>query len=503
MIALFTRVANHIASFIAKKHTEISLRKSEEKFRLVTETINDVVWMSTRGVKKMIFVSKAYETIWGKSLESLYQSPSSFMDAVHPDDLDIVKNAIERFHANGLSYECEYRIINGNGDIRWIIERGFPVSESYDGEMLMAGVCADITERTRAQDEKKQLEKQFIQAQKLETVGRLAGGVAHDYNNLLMVQLGYCELIEGRLGDEDPRLENIHQIKDCAIRASDLTKQLLAFSRKQKLLPKVLDLNGVIKKNKKMLGRLIGEDIDVELSLNDDLWRVKADPGQIEQVIMNLAVNSRDAMPDGGRLTIETANVFLDETYVFGHEGAAPGPHAMLAVSDTGFGMDDETKSKLFEPFFTTKGKGKGTGLGLATVYGIVKQSGGDIYVYSEPGKGATFKIYLPRVENKLTAPAERKGEAVSGKGELILLVEDEPQLRKLFEHMIKELGYQVAAAANGDEALVMVDEDGLTPDLVYYGCRYARNERKGFSGTAESSAAGFVKSGICQRLHG
>ena len=310
-------------------------------------------------------------------------------------------------------------------------------------------------------------EAQLRQAQKLEAIGQLAGGIAHDFNNLLTVQMGYCDLLERGLRKEDPLAKNLAQIKGCAERAAALTRQLLAFSRKQVLQPEVLDLNAVVDNIEALLARLIGEDIDLMTSLAGGLGRVKADPGQIEQVIMNLAVNARDAMPQGGRLTLETAGVVLDEEYVRHHVGAAAGPHVMLAVADTGCGMDAATQRRLFEPFFTTKGAGKGTGLGLATVYGIVKQSGGNIWVYSEPGVGTTFKIYLPRVEAEPTPRPARETEVVPGEGQRVLMVEDDPALRELFAQMIETLGYRVTVAANGGEALLAVEEQGLRPHLL------------------------------------
>lgn len=298
-------------------------------------------------------------------------------------------------------------------------------------------------------------------------MGRLAGGVAHDFNNILMIQLGGCDLLKEALGPGNPLLADVDQIRESAERAAALTRQLLAFSRKQTLRPEVLDLYAVVAGIEKMIRRLIGEDIEIDLSLANDLGRVKADPGQIEQVVMNLAVNARDAMPQGGRLILETTHVELDQAYVQRHHGARAGRHVMLTITDTGCGMDEQTQAHLFEPCFTTKEKDKGTGLGLATVYGIVKQSGGNIWVYSKPGKGSTFKIYLPRVESAPTRRVTQEIVATRGQGELILVVEDEAPLRKLFSRMIQSLGYQVQTAVDGNEALLMVEQKGLRPDLV------------------------------------
>ncbi|MCK6627654.1 MAG: ATP-binding protein [Anaerolineae bacterium] len=307
----------------------------------------------------------------------------------------------------------------------------------------------DITERKR-------LEEQFLQVQKMEAIGRLAGGVAHDFNNLLTVITGYADfLLDRHPSDLDPSRQDIEQIKKTVERAASLTRQLLAFSRRQVLQPEILDLNALVADMDKLLRRLIGEDIELVTLLQPDLGLVKADPGQLEQVILNLAVNARDAMPNGGKLTLETANVYLDETYTRQHVDVKPGFHVMLAMSDTGQGMDGETRSHIFEPFFTTKEQGKGTGLGLATVHGIVNQSGGHIWVYSEPGQGTTFKIYLPRVEasSKPARPGRLLSPVVHG-SETILLVEDEESVRDLAYFILLEKGYRVLPARHGAEAI-------------------------------------------------
>nr|MDQ3820698.1 ATP-binding protein [Acidobacteriota bacterium] len=293
------------------------------------------------------------------------------------------------------------------------------------------------------------------QSQKLEAIGRLAGGVAHDFNNLLTVITGYSELIERRIKQEDPLHHKIEEIRKAAARASSLTRQLLAFSRKQILQPVVLDLTATVANMDRMLQRLIGEDIQLVTMLDPKLKRVKADPGQIEQVIMNLVVNSRDAMPSGGKLTIETKNVYLDAAYASRHIAVKPGYFVMLAVSDTGTGMNAETQARIFEPFFTTKEQGKGTGLGLSTVYGIVKQSGGNIWVYSEPEHGTTFKVYLPVVEEEgeTVEPGIAAPEITQGT-ETILLVEDEEAVRVLLQDILEAEGYTVMVANSGGEAL-------------------------------------------------
>ena len=302
--------------------------------------------------------------------------------------------------------------------------------------------------------EQRALEQQLRQSQKMEAVGRLAGGIAHDFNNLLMVISGYCEFLLQKLGPDPTLRSYAEEVSNAADRATSLTRQLLAFSRKQMLAPKVLDLNSVVRENLKMLPRLIGEDIELATIPAHELGKVKADPGQIEQVVMNLVVNARDAMPGGGRLTLETANVTLDEPYARRHPSVTPGEFVMLAISDTGVGMDKETQSHIFEPFYTTKGQ-QGTGLGLSMVYGIVKQSGGYIWVYSEVGHGTTFKVYLPRVDEAEEKPALRAIPAGPQMGhETILVVEDEPQLRDLTRQFLETRGYKVLVAENGAAAI-------------------------------------------------
>jgi len=300
------------------------------------------------------------------------------------------------------------------------------------------------------------LEEQLRQAQKMEAIGRLAGGVAHDFNNLLTVISGYTQLMLVRIPPGDDLRKDVEEVAKAGERAASLTSQLLAFSRKQILAPRVLNLNEAVSETKKLLERLIGEDIELVTLLDLDLGNAKADPGQIEQVIMNLAVNARDAMPKGGKLTLSTSNVVLDDSYVKENPGSQAGPHVFLAVSDSGIGMNSDTLSHLFEPFFTTKEQGKGTGLGLSTVYGIVKQSGGSISVHSEPGRGTTFKAYLPRVDEPVgpvrkTGVAPNAGPKATG---TVLLVEDEEAVRRLTHAVLRRNGYKVLVAGDGEEVL-------------------------------------------------
>ena len=328
----------------------------------------------------------------------------------------------------------------------------------------IAGAIANaqlFAERKQAEEGKAVLQEQLRQSQKMESIGQLAGGVAHDFNNILTVIHGYSELVINSLGPTDPIRDDVKEIKTAAERASALTRQLLAFSRKQMLQPKVIDLNALVTNMVKMLRRMIGEGIQLNTLLANDLASLKADPGQIEQVILNLVVNAKDAMPNGGTLTVETANVELDQDYADLHLNAVPGPYVMLSVSDTGVGMTPEVRERVLEPFFTTKEKGKGTGLGLSTVYGIVKQSGGNIWIYSEPGQGSTFKVYLPRVEEEDDSMLQSSVVANKSQqgSETILLVEDEKMVRSLALTILKRQGYNVLEAENGDKALRIVQE--------------------------------------------
>jgi len=320
---------------------------------------------------------------------------------------------------------------------------------AHDGTIEgVIGVALDITDRERLAD-------QLRQSQKMQAVGELAGGVAHDFNNLLMVVKGHAQLLLDRMADDSPLRQSVHQMEKASDRAAALTRQLLAFSRKQVLQPRVLDMNEVVAGMIRMFSRVIGENIDMAFLPGGNLAHVKADPGQIEQVLLNLVVNARDAMPDGGRLTIETSNVELDRSYAVTHASVEPGSYVMLSVTDTGCGMDEKTQSRIFEPFFTTKGPGKGTGLGLATVYGVVKQSGGYIYVYSEVNHGTTFKIYLPQVNEEVEKPSAETGTRGQSRGtETILFVEDEQSVRELVREYLSGTGYYMLEASDGVQAL-------------------------------------------------
>lgn len=335
---------------------------------------------------------------------------------------------------------------------------------------LLRSALDELAERQRAEEQLRKAEEQLRQAQKMEAIGRLAGSVAHDFNNLLSVILSYSSLVLAELKAVDPLRADLESIKKAGEKAADLTNQLLAFSRQQVLAPRVLDLNEVVLGSERMLRRLLGEDIELIIHYGRNISQVMADPGQIDQVVMNLAINARDAMPDGGKLTIETRDVVLDESYTTEHFEAGVGAHVMLAVSDTGVGMDKQTQTRIFEPFFTTKELGKGTGLGLSTVFGIVKQSGGNIWVYSEPGGGTTFKVYLPVVEGvqpEATEPAGAQEPVTLTGSETILLVEDQDEVRRVAHAILRKFGYHVIEARNAGEALLSCERHPRTIHLL------------------------------------
>ena len=436
-----------VTDITERKRVELQLRASEERFRQVAENIKEALVVLELPTYRALYLSRMWADIWGRSVEDAYRNPRIWIDSVHPDDRTAVlasQDAVE----HGQPGVAAFRVIRPDGSMRWARSRAFPVLDENHHPYRVVGLVEDITEVRRT-------EAQLVQAQKMEAVGRLAGGIAHDFNNLLTVIFGYSDLVLEELGLAHPSTGDVRQIRAAAQSAESLTRQLLAFSRQQILQPRSLDLNEVLGRVDALLRRVIGEDIVLLMKLTTPLARVSADPGQIEQVIMNIAVNARDAMPRGGRLTIETANVELDERFAAQHPGGSAGAHVMIAVSDTGTGMDEATQKRVFEPFFTTKGIGKGTGLGLATVYGIVKQSHGSIWVYSEPGQGATFKIYLPVTTAAPAEPATMDVEPVSLAGtETVLLVEDQTETRSVIRETLYRRGYAVIDAANGVEAV-------------------------------------------------
>jgi PAS domain S-box-containing protein len=534
----------------------------------------------------VLYVSPAYETLWGRTCHSLYESPQSWFEAVHPEDRERVQQAALARHAEGI-YDEEFRIVRPDGTMRWVRDRAFPVRDSAGADQVV-GVARDVTVHKEAEAEKlhrsethfrlliehasdlitvlnseglirfqspslervlghaptellgrsvfeffppedlpqarasferglsepsatvslecrfrhqngqwrilqsrcralpvdggealmvlnsrdvteqKHLEAQLRQSQKMEAVGQLAGGVAHDFNNLLSVIIGHSELLEMSLPRGQQLWESVTEIGRAAERAAALTRQLLAISRQQVLEFQVLDLNAVVAKAEKMLHRLIGEDVQLTTRLRPDLSPVWADPGQIDQVLLNLAVNARDAMPKGGTLSFDTRNIEIDPTYCSTHPELHPGRYVLMAVTDTGCGMTPEIQARIFEPFFTTKGVGQGTGLGLSVVHGIVEQCGGHVEVSSVPERGTMFEIYLPVVE----APAVRAAERVptklpQGRGETVLLVEDETPVRNITLLLLEKLGYRVLEAANAEEAFSLVESGQAKIELL------------------------------------
>jgi len=573
------RVAAKDTQEVDQLHTE--LRESLQRFQELVGHLHQVFWIREATTGRFVYVSPAFERIWGRSCESLYENRRAWIDAIHPGDRVSVSTVVLGTNAHS-GHESEFRIIRPDGSIRWIWDRAYAVADEQSEPPRFVGVAEDITERKSAADESaalaaiieyaddaivsltlngivtswnqgaerlygytademighaifvlhppekydeyygimgrahkgervaafdtlrlrkdgslvpvslsasaievqpgrvtgttsvshdishiKGLEEQLRQAQKMEAVGRLAAGVAHDFNNLLTVISGYSEILISRLTPDDPVRVMVSEIHTAGQRAGTLTRQLLAFSRQQVLDPKVLDLNSVVANTESMLRRLIGEDVILTTVLDPALKPVKVDPGQIQQVLMNLAVNARDAMPQGGRLTVETCNATLDEAYCQTHPDVAPGPYSLLAFTDTGTGMDEETEARIFDPFFTTKDLGRGTGLGLAVVHGVVKQSGGHIEVYSELARGTAFKVYFPHAEGALASTRRDAFEIMPTGDETLLLVEDDDGVRALARHVLQSLGYNLLEASDGREALRLAQSHGGPIHLV------------------------------------
>jgi PAS domain S-box-containing protein len=444
----------------ARRDAEKARDQAEAKYRMLVEQVAAISYIAELGIDgQWLYVSPQIETIFGFTADEWLSGSRRWIQHIHPEDHPVVE-AAEEASRRGERFQAEYRIVRKDGRTIWVSDTAVVVAGN-NAHPLMEGIIVDITER-------KHLETQLQQARRMEAIGRLAGGIAHDFNNLLTIIKGYTELALKRPKIPPEAHADVERIEDAADRASSLVRQLLAFSRRQVMQPKVIDLNSIVVGLDKLLRRLMDEDIEMQTMPSSNLGTIKADPGQIEQVIMNLVVNARDAMPKGGRLIVETANVELDEAYASEHVTVRPGRYVLLAVSDTGLGMSTDTVAHIFEPFYTTKESGRGTGLGLSTVYGIVKQSGGYIWVYSEAGKGSSFKVYLPRVDQPIEAGGEGKPAAASGKGsEVILLVEDEPDVRELTRMALAQKGYSVIVACNPEDAERACEKSGEEIQLL------------------------------------
>lgn len=562
-----------------RRQDEQRVRESEERFRQLAGNIQEVFCVATISLSEMLYISPGYEQIWGRSCQSLYEDPQSFIDAFVPDDRKKLFAFIVEIQKGITPEPATYRLQKPDGSIRWVLVNGAPIRDANGLIYRVSGSALDVTDRQVAVEalresetrfrllaeasfdgvvivvdgliresnsglagmfgytveecigrsmldlvdegsralvqsrmtedvvaiyefvgkhkngrklvleaaarryqvdgrparliavrditEKRNLENQFRQAQKMEAVGRLAGGVAHDFNNLLTVIMSYTEMMTRDLPANDPHLDDLNEIQKASKSAATLTKQLLAFSRQEVIEPKVVLLNEAVGNAKKMLGRVIGEDIELVTNLGADACPIVIDAGQLEQIIMNLAVNARDSMPRGGKLTLETAIVDLDDDYANKHWPAVAGRFAMLAVRDSGIGMSPETQARIFEPFFTTKETGKGTGLGLATVYGIVKQSQGFIWVYSEPGKGTAFKIYFPLAVDAKQSNEVRPEPVTLNGTETVLIVEDSPAVRAAARLILQRYGYKVLEAPTGKAALAFASRKRHRIDLL------------------------------------
>ena len=452
LVGKFKVIQCNIRDITERVQLKDAIRKGDQRYRELLDHANDAIY-TTDLAGNFTSCNKMAQRISGYSLEELLKM--NINQLLAPEYLVNVQAEIHGAMEGKEPVTAEVEILSKGGqrvalevNARIITENGKPAGQ--------LGVARDVTAR-------KLLESQLRQAQKMEAIGRFSGGVAHDFNNLLNVILGYSELALESIEPDAPIHKQLKEIKAAAERGASLTRQLLAFGRKQVLLPTVLDLNAVVAECEKLVKRLVGDDIKVVTALGSNLGRIKADSGQIDQIIMNLAVNARDAMPDGGKLIIETSSLELDESFSKIHAEVQPGPYAMLAVSDNGIGMDEGIQEHIFEPFFTTKGVGKGTGLGLSTVYGIVQQSNGHIFVYSEPGKGTTFKIYFPQVQEPLQPAVAPPPVGELQGSECILLVEDEPALRNLAREYLEQSGYTVLEAETPKEAM-QVSEQFLGP---------------------------------------
>ena len=455
---LLEEVAGDIGLALYNLDLKEERKRAEEKYRTLFEDSRDAIYVTTRN-GLFTDANQSFFALFGYTREEIAAINARQL-YVNPDDRHRFWEEIEQ---KGYVKDFEVKLKKKDGTGMDCLLTA-TVQRADDGNIFgYQGITRDVTEH-------RNMEEQLRQAQKMEAIGVLAGGVAHDFNNILTTIIGNASLALMEVGKGDPLRKEIEEIREAGERAASLTRQLLAFSRKQIIQPEILDLNGLLTGIEKMLGRLIGEDVELLTIPGPELWQVEVDPGQMEQVIMNLVINARDAMPKGGKLTIETVNVDLERNYFRKHgiKEGQPGPYVMLAVSDTGIGIDKETRKHIFEPFFTTKGVGKGTGLGLSTVYGIVKQNNGFVWVYSEPGQGTTFKVYLPNTEGDVASEKEEQHPATGlGGSETVLIVEDDDSLRRLSQRTLQQHGYRVLEAENGEDALRVSEAHDGSIDLL------------------------------------
>lgn len=456
------RLIAQATRMIERTRQEDALIQSEERYRLLFEHNPQAMWVFDAETLRFLAVNNAAIQHYGYSREEFLSM--TIKDIRPPEDVPALLGDIA-MNTRGMDKAGVWKHLKKDGTVIDVEVTSYDLEfAGYQAKLVLS---YDVTERLRAEKALREMEEQLRQAQKLEAIGSLAGGVAHDFNNILTAITGYSDLTLRRLGEGDSVRGYVQEIKRAAERASSLTQQLLAFSRKQVMQLKVLNLNEIVSDMDRMLRPMIGEDVDYVTILEPKIGQIKADKGQIEQVLMNLVINARDAMPGGGQLTIETKNVYLNAAYASHHLSVNPGHYVMLTVSDTGMGMDAQTRERIFEPFFTTKEVGKGTGLGLSTIYGIVKQLGGNVWVYSEPGHGTTFKIYFPLIQNEPENIEEQAMLKAPGGTEILLLVEDDDSIRELIRDVLEMEGYKVLAAASGQEALNLCKEMAEPVELL------------------------------------
>jgi PAS domain S-box-containing protein len=467
-LSLLEQIGTQLGRVWEREHAHLERQAGEERFRELAEHIDDVFWIGSPDDHAREYVSPAYRDIWGREPEDLATDPGSWLETVHPEDRERVEDVV-RLRA-GLGYEIQYRILRPDGEVRFIWDRAFPVVDGAGAVTRVVGVAEDISERTK-------LEAQLRAAHRMEAVGRLAGGIAHDFNNLLTVIGAQSDFLLMDLPDESPLIEEVEVVRSAADRAAKLTRQLLAFSREQVLRPRVVDLVEVVKNMEQLLVRVLGEDVRIRTEFAPDLPPVRVDPAQLEQVLMNLAVNARDAMPEGGRMTLTVRHEVLTAEIVAGRTELVVGDaYVRLDVVDTGHGMDESVQARIFEPFYTTKRSSGGTGLGLAMAYGIVKQSGGTIHVASALEQGTTFTLRFPPARgealSQVSAVEAGPRREVAGS---ILVVEDDPAVRRVSRRTLTREGLEVRVAADAESGLAILEETDsaisyLLTDLILPG---------------------------------